>query len=102
MLSELVFLNNKLQSYGVTILDQLISTLILCFIKKKQIKIDFHFVRDQVCRDQLIDALTKPLPLIKFKQVQTNMNVHALPSRLRGHIEDQTLITKDKEDKFFK
>lgn len=38
-------------------------------------------------RDQLADALTKSLPLIKFKQVQHNLNVHDLPSKSRRHVE---------------
>ena len=67
--------------------------------RTKHIEIDFHFVRDQVynkelivqfisSKDQLADALTKPLPPIKFRQVLLNLNVRALPSRLRGRVEE--------------
>jgi len=67
--------------------------------RTKHIEIDFHFVRDKVCnkelavkfissQDQLVDALTKPLPPNKFKQVLFNLNVRDLPSRLRGRVED--------------
>ena len=63
--------------------------------RTKDIEIDFHFVRDKMCnkelvvqfissKDQLADALTKPLPPIKFRQVQINLNVRELPSKLRG------------------
>lgn len=73
----------------------------------KHIKIDFHFVRDQVShkqlavqfissQDQLTDALIKPLPPIKFKDVLFNLNVQDLPFRLRGHVEDQVAAENQK------
>ncbi|KAB5531523.1 hypothetical protein DKX38_018193 [Salix brachista] len=67
--------------------------------RTKHIEIDFHFVRDKVCnkelvvkfissKDQLADALTKPLPPNQFRQVMINLNVRELPFRLRGRVED--------------
>jgi hypothetical protein len=47
-------------------------------------------------KDQLADALTKPLPPVKFSQVQRNLNVRDLPSRLRGRVEDQAMVTEFK------
>jgi hypothetical protein len=75
--------------------------------RTKHIEIDVHFVRDQVynkelvvqfisSKDQLADALTKPLPPIKFREVQRNLNVRDLPSRLRGRVEDQVMVTEFK------
>ncbi|KAL3819930.1 hypothetical protein ACJIZ3_005835 [Penstemon smallii] len=77
--------------------------------RTKHIEIDFQFVRDQVfnkqlvvqfisSRDQLADALTKPLPPVQFKHVKHNLNVRELPSRLRGHVENQVRIIEDIED----
>ena len=77
--------------------------------RTKHIEIDFHFVRDQVCnkelmvqfissKDQLTDALANPLPPIKFKQVQLNLNVHELPSGLRGRVENQVMVTEIKDE----
>jgi len=73
----------------------------------KHIEINVHFIRDQVynkelvvkfisSKDQLADALTKLLPPVKFSQVQRNLNVHDLPSRLRGRVEDQAMVTEFK------
>jgi len=75
--------------------------------RTKHIEIDVHFVRDQVynkelvvqfisSKDQLANALTKPLPPVKFRKVQHNLNVRDLPSRLRGRVEDQVMVTKFK------
>ena len=49
-------------------------------------------------KDQLADALTKPLPPIKFRQVQLNLNVRDLPFRLRGRVENQLKIMEITED----
>ena len=79
--------------------------------RTKHIEIHFHFVLDQVCnnelvvqfissKDQLADAHTKLLPPIKFRQVQLNLNVHDLPSRLKGRVENQVMVAEIKnEDK---
>jgi len=75
--------------------------------RTKHVEIDVHFVRDQVynkelvvqfisSKDQLADALTKPLPPIKFKEDQHNLNVRDLPFRLRGRVEDQVMVTEFK------
>jgi hypothetical protein len=77
--------------------------------RTKHIEIDFHFVRDQVCnkelmfqfissKDQLADVLTKPLPPVKFRQVQLNLNVCGLPSRLRGSVENQVMVIEMKDE----
>ena len=63
--------------------------------RTKHIEIDFHYVRDQVQRkeltvqfiyikDQLADSLTKPVSPCKFQNNLGNLNVRALPFRLRG------------------
>ena len=75
--------------------------------RTKHIEIDVHFVCDQVYnkelvvqfiskKDQLADALTKPLPPVKFREVQCNLNVRDLPSRLRGRVEDQVMVIEVK------
>jgi len=63
--------------------------------RTKHIEVDVHFVRDQVynkelvvqfisSKDQLADALTKPLPPVKLRQVQRNLNVCDLPLKIEG------------------
>jgi hypothetical protein len=51
----------------------------------------------------LANTLTKPLPPIKFKLPQNNLNVHDLISRLSGRVKDQVIIAeikiKDQENK---
>jgi hypothetical protein len=44
----------------------------------------------------LADTLTKPLPPIKFKRAQNNLNVHDLFSRLSGRVKDQVIVAKIK------
>ena len=67
--------------------------------RTKHIEIDFHYVRDQVQRkqrtvqfistkDQLADSVTKPVSPRKFQTTLANLNVRALPFRLRGRIEE--------------
>ena len=66
----------------------------------KHIKIDFHYVCDQVMRgqlivrfisskDQYVDALTKPLPSVRFHTLRDNLKVWSLPFRLQGRVEEQ-------------
>jgi hypothetical protein len=73
--------------------------------RAKHIEIDFHFVRDRVAskeltvrfilsKDQKADLLTKPLSHARFATLRDNLNVHILPLRLRGSIEDSVI---DKE-----
>ena len=68
--------------------------------RTKHIEIDFHYVRDQVLRgqlnvqfisskDQYADALTKPLPSIRFHTLHDNLRVRSLPFRLQGRVEEQ-------------
>ena len=77
------------------------------YARNKHIEIDFHFVCDQVynkelvfqfisSKDQLTNALTKPLPPNKFRRVQLILNVHDLPFRLRGCVENQIMLTEIK------
>jgi hypothetical protein len=48
-------------------------------------------------KDQLTNALTQSLPPIKFKQVQHNLNVRDLPSRLRRRcVESQVDVSEIK------
>ena len=67
--------------------------------RTKHIELDFHYVRDQVqqkkltvqfisTKDQLADPLTKPISSQRFQTAAANLNVRALPSRLRGRVED--------------
>jgi hypothetical protein len=49
-------------------------------------------------KEKLVDALRKPLPLVKFKQVQLNLNVFDLPSRLRERVENQVMVTEIKNE----
>lgn len=80
------------------------------YARIKHIEIDFHFIQDQVSRkqlavqfitnlDQLVDALTKPLPPIKFKNFQFNLIFRAFSFRLRGCVEDHVdLLLKIKDE----
>ena len=43
-------------------------------------------------------ALTKPLLPVKFRQLQLNLNVRDLPSRLRGSVENQVMVTEMKDE----
>jgi hypothetical protein len=63
--------------------------------RTKHIEIDYHFVRDRVAsktlvvkflssKDQLADALTKPLASHRFHQLKSNLNVCSPTLRLRG------------------
>jgi hypothetical protein len=63
--------------------------------RTKHIEIDYHFVRDCVAsktlvvnflssKDQLADALTKPLASHRFHQLKSNLNVCSPTLRLRG------------------
>jgi len=38
------------------------------------------------------------LPPAKFRQVQLNLNVRDLPSRLRGRVENQVMVTEIKDE----
>jgi hypothetical protein len=69
-------------------------------LAQKHIEIDFHYVCDQVLRgqlnvqfisfkDQYADALTKPLPFIRFHTLHDNLRVRSLPFRLQGCVEEQ-------------
>jgi len=49
-------------------------------------------------KDQLAYALTKPLLPVKFRQLQLNLNVRDLPSRLRGRVENQVMVTEIKDE----
>ena len=71
--------------------------------RTKHIELDLHFVRDKVAsgcllvkfissKDQVADVFTKPLVASRFAFLRDNLNVAALPLRLRGSIED-TVVT---------
>jgi hypothetical protein len=70
--------------------------------RTKHIEIDFHFVCDRVAskeltvrlissKDQKADLFTKPLSHTRFSTLRANLNVHILPLRLRGSIEDSVI-----------
>ena len=63
----------------------------------KHVALDYHFIREQVQNndlrvthvafaDQLVDALTKPLPHICFHQLLLKIGLSSRSSNLRGHI----------------
>ena len=67
----------------------------------KHISIDYHFVRDHVARgsfkvshisskEQLADALTKPLSSFLFKQQRSKLGVSNGSTVLRGRIKDNS------------
>lgn len=64
--------------------------------KMKHVRIDFHFVWDKVVdgsicvshvssKDQLADAITKPLPRQRLLELWCKLGVLARPTNLRGH-----------------
>ena len=66
----------------------------------KHIAIDYHFVRDQVfkgllrvfnisTKDQLADALTKPLSSQRFDYLRSKIDILDRSSILKGRIKDE-------------
>lgn len=76
--------------------------------RTKHIKIDVHFVREQVLEgalevryvpsaDQLADCLTKSLTISQFTYLRSKLGVVELPTRLRGDIKEKgQLVTSVK------
>ena len=65
----------------------------------KHVALDYHFICEQVqsgillvayvsSADQLVDALTKPLPRQQFQLLKTKIGLSSWPSILRGHDND--------------
>jgi hypothetical protein len=74
-----------------------LSTNPLFHTRIKHIEVDYHFVREQVARkqlvihfistnDQLADGFTKTLSVAKLKQFQYNLNLGGLQSK--GDVRD--------------
>lgn len=74
------------------------SSNLIFHTRMKHIKIDFHYVCDQVLqnklevsflstRDQIANLVTKPLAIARFHLLWSNLHVQELPFRLRGRIE---------------
>ncbi|KAI3702935.1 hypothetical protein L6452_28689 [Arctium lappa] len=68
--------------------------------KMKHLGLDYHFVRENVqngtlrvshisSKDQLADALTKPLPRTAFQTFVSKIDLHLRPSILRGDDKDK-------------
>jgi len=64
----------------------------ILFLKKK---LTVNFLSS---RDQLANLLTKPLFAARFNLLCSNLNVHNLPFRLRGRVEDIIKSTEDNTD----
>ena len=65
----------------------------------KHVAIDYHFIRDQVqsgalrvthvsSADQLVDALTKPLPRSRFQELRVKIGVSSGAPFLGGILEN--------------
>ena len=76
-----------------------LSTNPMFHARTEHVEIDYHFVREKVARrdldvrflsskDQLADALTKPLSSTCFSFLHSKLNVQPLSLSLRGSIED--------------
>jgi hypothetical protein len=72
--------------------------------RAKHIEIDLHFIHDKVAsgslhvkfissKDQVADALTKPLAFSRFASLQDILVIRSLPLRLRGPIENAVTIS---------
>ncbi|PON51233.1 hypothetical protein PanWU01x14_217940, partial [Parasponia andersonii] len=70
--------------------------------RMKHISIDYHFVRNHVARgsfivshisskDQLVDALTKPLPSLTFHKLRSKIGISSGSTVLRGRISDSSV-----------
>ena len=75
--------------------------------RMKHVALDYHFIREQVqngllrvahvsSKDQLADALTKPLPRHQFQFLRTKIGLSSWSSILRGHDKDNEEITEPK------
>ena len=71
----------------------------------KHVKLDCHFVREKVLNktlvvqhipscDQIVDALTKALPVHQFLNVRSKLTVLARPLSLRGDVKPCAAVTK--------
>ena len=118
MTTEIQWIKSVLNDLGVPIIrspilwcDNIRATYFtsnpLFHARTKHIEIDFHYVRDQVFRqqlnvrfisskDQYVDALTKSLPSIRFHNLRDNLKVRSLPFRLQGCVEEQ--VKKNPKD----
>ena len=81
-----------------------LSTNPMFHARTEHVEIDYHFVREKLAhhdldvhfisgKDQLANALTKPLSSTGFSFLRSKLNVQPLPLSLRGSIED---ISKSK------
>jgi len=115
--AELAWIQSLLSELGVTSphrpvlhCDNIGATYLtsnpLYHARTKHIEIDYHFVRDMVAKklldvcfisgkDQLVDVLTKPLPVVRFGMLRSNLNVHPPTSSLRGRIGSESYSAKD-------
>ena len=73
------------------------STNLVFHSRMKHLAIDFHYVREKVQQgtlrvthisgvDQHVDALTKPLPWLRFNHLFSKIGLTHGPSILRGHV----------------
>ena len=67
----------------------------------KHVEVDYHFVRDRIAKreiqvqfisskDQLTDALTKPLPPVSFAYFRSKLQVESPPSAWQGVLRKET------------
>ncbi|KAJ4778087.1 polyprotein [Rhynchospora pubera] len=52
--------------------------------RTKHVEIDFHFIREKVVQNQLVDIMTKPLSITRFNWLKHKLNVTSIPLACGG------------------
>lgn len=112
---ERIWLQHLYQNLNITLIhapllycDNMVATYLsfnpVLHACMNHVEIDFHFVCNRVlnkslqvafisCKDQLADALTKPLSAARVNVVCPNLCLHSLSLALRGVVREHVVLT---------